>query len=761
MSRASWFPMERRVRAVVIAGIGALVAAFLAGCGGGGEPAFPADPAPTVPPVGNPPVVTPPVVTPPVVTPPVVTPPVVTPPVVTPPNPAISVLSPVAVMGLRQPAPLSFSRGIVRETSGSYAFTSGNAILRMSADLQSITPVAGQVRDQSGTTVDGKGDAARFNNPYGITAAPDGTLYVTERYGYVIRRIAPDGTVTTLAGSPGQYGSAEGTGSAARFYLPSGIAMGPDGDLYVADRSNQVIRRVTTAGVVTTYAGIPGSPGYKDDAPNLAKFNHPSGIAVDTDGTVYVADFDGHIRRIARNGNAAGMVSTLAGNGSSTQSSAMDGTGMAATIITPEHLALSDGTLYLRDGAGLVRRIDTATGAVTTMAGTAGTFGSLGTIQPRDGPRGKAGIETGFNGGGLVAMPDGGLLITETNFMLGAVRRVAPDGWVTTLAKSYIYGFSNHTQGTGVLSQLPFGWFPDGSTEGEQGHFTSDVSVAQAPDGSLVVGTRVGVRRISPSGAVTPVIGLSGEATIDGTGSEADGIDVTKTMVVDPTGRIFFSDVSTIRSIDATNTARTIAGSPTFYGDTSGVGQGAADGPGATAKFRSITGLARAASGDLYASDSLNNAIRRIDVSGTVSTFAGVMGERGTADGDRATARFTMPMDLGMGADGTIWLLDSGRGDTPSVRRIAPDGTVSTLPAKGRRLTVDPAGNVYVLTAGGDLAIVDPATGALSTLIPAADQVDMGSDPRIGLDASWAFNAVGVKQLVMMSGRQLIRVTLP
>ena len=207
-------------------------------------------------------------------------------------SPAVSVLSPVLVTGLRHQAPLSFSRGIVREASGSYAFVTGNSVARMSADLQSITPIAGDVADFTGATVDGVGAAARFNLPYGITAAADGTLYVTERYGYVIRRIGTDGAVTTIAGSPGQFGNAEGTGSAARFYLPSAIALGPDGDLYVADRSNQVIRRVTTAGVVTTYAGTPGSAGYVDGAAGTAKFNHPSGLAVAGDGTVYVADSD-------------------------------------------------------------------------------------------------------------------------------------------------------------------------------------------------------------------------------------------------------------------------------------------------------------------------------------------------------------------------------------------------------------------------------------------------------------------------------------
>ncbi|WP_431286182.1 hypothetical protein [Roseateles chitinivorans] len=670
-------------------------------------------------------------------------------------SPAAGILSPVPLTGLRHQAPLSFSRGIVREASGSYAFVTGNSVARMSADLLSITPIAGDVADFTGATVDGVGAAARFNLPYGITAAADGTLYVTERYGYVIRRIGTDGAVTTIAGSPGQFGNADGTGSAARFYLPSAIALGPDGDLYVADRSNQVIRRVTTAGVVTTYAGTPGSPGYVDGAAGSAKFNHPSGLAVAGDGTVYVADFDGRIRRISRNGNAAGSVGTVAGSGSSTITASMDGAGLAATIVLPEHIALSGSTLYIRDGAGLVRKLDTATGVVTTMAGT------VGTTVPRDGPRGVGSMETGFHSGGLVPMPDGGLLITETTFYLGAVRRVDPDGLITSLAIANVFGFDNKSPGTGVLAQVPFSSFADDATDAGPAQFTGNISVAASPDGGLVVGTRRAVRRIATSGAVSPVIGLIGAGTIDGKGSAADVVTADQTMVVGPDGTIYFSDLSTVRTIDSTNTARTIAGTPSFYGDPSGQGQGAVDGPGATAKFTNITGLARAANGDLYASDSQNYAIRRIDPAGNVSTYAGVMKERGTDDGTRATARFTMPLDLALAPDGTMWLLDGGRGDTPTVRRIAPDGTVSSLPAKARRLAVDPAGNIYVITLAGDLASLDPATGAMTVLVQAGQRLVFGSDPRIGIDASWAFAAVGVKQLVLMSDQQLIRATLP
>lgn len=819
MFSVDWFPVERRLQAVLVA----VLCVLLVACGGGNDPA--------------PPVVTPPVVTPPVVTPPVVTPPVLTitqqpadaaviagaqasfavagtcsagtlniqwqrntgtdgafvaiASATTPSyaftsavgdngakfraaldcggesaatsasatlvvsNPVASVLAPIAVTGLRHQAPIAFSRGIVRESAGSYAFVSGNAVLRLSADLQSITPVAGSVGDLVGTSVDGVGTAAGFADPYGITVDASGDLYVTERSSNVLRRIATDGTVTTIAGSRGQSGGADGTGSAARFYFPSAIGIGPDGDLYVADRGNQVVRRVTTAGVVTTYAGTPGMSGYIDGVALGAKFSYPTGLAVGGDGVVYVSGSDGRVRRILRRGNAAGAVQTLAGNGTGAIVPDMDGTGTAAVIVVPEQMAISGTTLYVRDSAGLVRKIDTGTAVVTTLTGT------VAATVPRDGPKGAATIDTAMNGGGLAPTPDGGLLLTETTLYQGAVRRIDPGGLVTTLAVAHPLGFNGTTAGTGVLAQLPFAWFPEDALTDGLSHFSRAVAVAGAPDGSLIIGSIASLRRIAPGGAVSPIAGAIGVGSFDGTGRAADMLNGSQAIVVDPAGVIYFSDVSTIRAVDATNTVRTIAGTPSVFGDSSGQGQGAVDGPGTTARFTNVTGLARAANGDLFASDSMNYAIRRIDPAGNVTTYAGVMGQKAAIDGARATARFTGPLDLSLAPDGSLWLLDGGRNETPTVRRIAPDGTVSSLPAKVRRLTVDPAGNLYVISEGGDLASLDPATGALTVLVPLGARLTFGSDPRLGGDSGWAFTAVGIKQLVLMSEHQLIRATLP
>src|SRR5213593_3736548 len=131
-------------------------------------------------------------------------------------------------------------------------------------------------------SVDGTAGAARFNYPSGVAVDSAGNVYVADSGNSTIRKITPDGTVTTLAGSAGQSGSADGTGSAARFNNPRGVAVDSVGNVYVADTSNATIRKVTPAGAVTTLAGLAGSGGSADGTGSAARFLDPSGVAVDS-----------------------------------------------------------------------------------------------------------------------------------------------------------------------------------------------------------------------------------------------------------------------------------------------------------------------------------------------------------------------------------------------------------------------------------------------------------------------------------------------
>lgn len=271
----------------------------------------------------------------------------------------------------------------------------------------------------------GPGNKAQFAGPEGLAMDAQGNIFVADNGNNCIRKITPAGVVSTYAGT-GAAGLVNGPVSTAQFFGPADVAVDGQGNVLVAEYANNCIRKITPAGMVSTLAGA-GTAGFADGGAAAAKFNHPNGLAVDAQGVLYVSDYDNYrIRRVMPTGD----VSTVAGSG---QRGASDGPAASAQFVGPEGLAVNAaGTLYVADFAGYrIRKITTA-GTVSTVAGT-------GIRGFADG----AGAGAQFNGpAGMAIDSRGDLLVADAGN--ACVRRIAlADGTVSTVAGSRTLGFAD------------------------------------------------------------------------------------------------------------------------------------------------------------------------------------------------------------------------------------------------------------------------------------------------------------------------------
>lgn len=545
---------------------------------------------------------------------------------------------------------------------------------------------------------DGAGPAARFALPEGIARDSSGNLYVTDFNNSVVRKIAPDGTVTTLAGSPEQAGYNDATGSAARFGAVFGIAVDASGNVYVTDLSYDTVRKISPAGVVTTLAGSPGHSGSADGTGVDAQFNGPRGLAVDASGNVYVADQgNGTIRKIS----PAGKVTTIAG--SAGQFGSTDGVGTAARFQFPFGIGVdAAGNVYVSDAYDCTVREIAGDGTVTTLAGQAGVPGAA------DG----TGSAARFDHPGLIAVASDGTVFVPDRES-DTIRAIGPNGQVVTLAGAI--GIRGDADGTVA-----------------QARFFKPTGVAFDPAGYLYVADTYNctIRKITTAAQVSTVAGEPGEGTADGIG-EAARMFGPGGITLDAAGTIYFSDTynHTIRKIAPGGAVTTIAG---------GAGQqGNVDGAAAQARFRYPEGIAIDARNNLYVVDNTNDTIRKITPTGVVGTFAGQARTPGAADGVGSAARFNAPVGAVFDPAGNLVVSDSSN---HTIRRITPDGTVTTIaglagtpgsadgPASLARfnfpwgLAYDHAGNLYIADYGNDVIRKMTPDGNVSTIAGVAGE---------------------------------------
>jgi sugar lactone lactonase YvrE len=292
-----------------------------------------------------------------------------------------------------------------------------------------VTTLAG---NGIGGFLDGTGTNSQFYNLQGITVDADGNLYIGDSSNYRIRKITSQGTVSTLAGS-GTNGYLDGIGSEAQFKYVVGVAVDTKGNVYVADFDNHRIRKITPNGNVITLAGK--DPGFADGQGEEAKFLNPTEIDVDAAGNVYVAEIGNHkIRKIT----PEGKVTTLAGS----EQGFDDGAGFNAKFSNPHGIAVDgNGNVYVGDTSNDRIRKITPTGEVSTLAGgdKADFIDGIGKDARFAGPRG---VSVDANGNVYVA-----------DFFNNRIRKITPSGVVTTLA-----GSGDREYADGIGSSAKFNW---------------------------------------------------------------------------------------------------------------------------------------------------------------------------------------------------------------------------------------------------------------------------------------------------------------
>lgn len=522
--------------------------------------------------------------------------------------------------GVGTAARFYYPSGLAVDTAGNlYVGDSGNARLcKIVLSTGAVTTIAGS--SAASGSADGVGPAARFRSLSGLSLDGAGNLYVADAGNSTIRQVVlSTAMVTTLAGTATQSGSTDAIGALAQFDRPTDVAVDGTGNLFVADNGNNTIRKIVlSTAAVTTLAGTAAATGSTDGTGPAARFEGPSGLAVDAAGNVYVGDlFNDTIRKIVI---STGAVTTLAGaahmnfNG---RIGTADGAGIAARFYQPAGLAVDGaGVLFVADsGNNTVRKIEIGTSLVSTVAGAPRQTGSA------DGIGAAAQF---FRPRGVAADGAGNLFIAD--FANETIRKIQlGTNTVTTVAG--LAGDHAYVDGIGAAAR--FAW-PTG--------------IAADGAGKLFVADFNAIRQIElSSGAVTTVI-----TYFDGALYYPEG------LAADRMGNLFVADTGTDsirRIVLGTGAISTIAGLESTAGSEDGVGS--------AARFASPTGLALDSAGNLYVADSGNHTIRKIELgTGSVTTIAGVARSTGTDDGTGIVARFNVPTAVALDGAGNLLVAD-------------------------------------------------------------------------------------------------------
>ncbi len=641
-----------------------------------------------------------------------------------------------------------------------------------SAQSYTFSTLAGTA-GQAGSA-DGTGSDARFSKPSSVAVDGSGNLYVADTENHTIRKITAAGVVTTLSGAAGQLGSTDGAGAVARFNRPQGVAVDGTGNVYVADTGNHTIRKITADGTVSTLAGAVGQTGNTDGPGSTARFTVPIGLAVDPTGTIYVVDRSGNwdgkdrLRKITPSGEVstlpgpdllqpmavavdrAGVIYVAdLGEGYLERTRIRKVTAVGTAELVPEltryvsygvGLAVDAlGNVFVaEDGTGLIDEIPPQ-GGITVIGGIL-----MGIQNGKDGP----GLSASFNQPESVAVDSAGnLYITDTGnhtIRKGVpLSNIAPLSDLSTVASTQFV-----TSGHSTSLAVPPGI--SGSIRWQI--LNNDTGWSDLTDNAQYSGTQSGrlvIAKVTSDTTYRFVATPSGGTPV---ASASYSLAVQNNILPHPTGlattghNVYVTDASlnSISQLDAYP-----YGSDVYLlaGSISGR-VGAEDGTGVDAHFNQPGGICAASDGTLTVADTANGTIRRVALSGKVTTFAGSAATRGNVDATGTAATFSSPRGVAQDSSGTIYVADALN---HTIRKITPDGAVSTFAGKAGApgatdgigadarfnnpcgLSVDASGNVYVSdTTNNTIRKITPA-GNVTTLAGLFGVA--GFDDGAGIDA--------------------------
>jgi len=594
---------------------------------------------------------------------------------------------------------LNFPTSVAADARGDlFIADDANNVIREVDTNGIITTVAGNgIGGYSGDG--GAATNAQLNYPNGVAVDARGDLFVSDAGNGVIREVTANGTIITVAGSHGNWGYTGDGGPATNAELGwlGGVAVDAAGNLFIADTGNNVIREVTTNGIIATIAGN-GTNGYAGDGGSAtdAELSYPSGVVADTRGNLFIADANNDaIREVDTNG----IITTVVGDGIGGYS----GDGGAATnaqLSYPDSVAVdAEGDLFISDGDnGAIREVNT-NGIITTVAG--GDWGYAG-----DGGA-ATNAELAFPNG-VAANAAGNLFIADSDN--DRIREVNTNGVITTVVGNGTQGFS----GNGI--------------EATSTGLSNPDSVAANTTGDLFIadsGNNV-IREVGTNGIVTTVAGNGtiGYAGDGGTATDAE-LSYPVGVVVDARGDLFIVDAnnSVIREVGTNGIITTVAGNGT-------IGYAGDGGAATNAQLNYPNGVAVDARGDLFIADANNSVIREVNSNGIITTVAGNgIGGYSGDDGAATNAQLSYPHSVAMDASGNLFIADTFNS---VIREVNSNGIITTVAGNGdwgfagaatnaqlsypNGVAVDTAGNLFITDNGNNVIREIETNGIITTV---------------------------------------------